>query len=147
MVLSGLSPVMHVNFCLNSLISLDMSGYLSSRFVIISATNSSSGLIFKKIWGGSGQIFNKNPGKGRAKIRAKCLFEKNLFILFQKQKIEQNLENLCLLSLNYFDKFGIKNHCFICFQEFIINSEYNTPVRSQNQQIPDKTFNPKSPVK
>ena len=36
-----------------------------------SVTNSSSGLIFVKIRAESGQIFSKNPGKIRAKIRAK----------------------------------------------------------------------------
>jgi len=35
-------------------------------------TNSSSGLIFVKIRAESGWIFNKNPGKIRVKIRAKC---------------------------------------------------------------------------
>ena len=41
---------------------------------IFSATNSSSGLIFVKIRAESGRIFNKNPGKIRAKIRAKLIF-------------------------------------------------------------------------
>ena len=37
-----------------------------------SVPNSSSGLIFVKIRADSGRIFNKNPGKIRAKIGAKC---------------------------------------------------------------------------
>ena len=41
---------------------------------IISVTNSSSGLIFVNIRAVSGQIFSKNPGKIRAKIRAKLKF-------------------------------------------------------------------------
>ena len=39
-----------------------------------SVTNSSSGLIFVKIRAESGRIFSKNPGKIRAKIRAKLNF-------------------------------------------------------------------------
>ena len=39
-----------------------------------SVTNSSSGLIFVKIRAESGRIFSKNPGKIRAKIRAKLKF-------------------------------------------------------------------------
>ena len=39
-----------------------------------SVTKSSSGLIFVNIRAVSGQIFSKNPGKIRAKIRAKLKF-------------------------------------------------------------------------
>ena len=39
-----------------------------------SATNYSSGLIFVKIRAESGRIFSENPGKIRAKIRAKLNF-------------------------------------------------------------------------
>ena len=40
----------------------------------ISVTNSSTGLIFVKIRAESGRISSKNPGKIRAKIRAKLIF-------------------------------------------------------------------------
>ena len=43
-------------------------------FSIDSVLNSSSGLLFVKIRAESGRIFSKNPGKIRAKIRAKLNF-------------------------------------------------------------------------
>ena len=66
-----------------------------------SATNSSSGLIFVIIRAESGRIFNKNPGKNPGE----CSFAKKKIFLFcfEKWKIEQNLENFFLLSLNYFE--------------------------------------------
>ena len=39
-----------------------------------SVTNSSSSLIFVKIWAESGRIFSKNPGIIQAKIQAKLKF-------------------------------------------------------------------------
>ena len=54
--------------------------YLTHRHIVtiippnnttLSVPNSSSGLIFVKIRAESGRIFSKNPGKIRAKIRAK----------------------------------------------------------------------------
>ena len=47
---------------------------MSYNHAMSSVTNSSSGLIFVNIRAVSGQIFSKNPGKIRAKIRAKLKF-------------------------------------------------------------------------
>ena len=49
-----------------------MSGIINHT--VCSVPNSSSRLIFVKIRAESGQIFSKNPGKIRAKIRAKLNF-------------------------------------------------------------------------
>ena len=49
-----------------------------------SVPNSSSGLIFVKILAESGRIFSKNPGRIRAKIRAKLKFcDSVVFLLFR----------------------------------------------------------------